>query len=144
MSKILVVDDDFTQRDLYADLFTSAGFEVTTADDGQDALEKSATHHPDLLFTGISMPRLTGFELIEKLRSNKIMESLPVVIFSHLNRDTDRQQARTLPNVQFKVQGYDSPAEILKSVRETLETRFRGYVAPIPSDDDDRPPGITL
>jgi|SRR3989344_2412687 len=144
MSKILVVDDDFTQRDLYADLFTSAGFEVTTADNGQDALEKTATHHPDLLFTGISMPGLTGFELIEKLRSNKIMEALPVVIFSHLNRDADREQAARLPNAKFMVQGYDSPGEILKYVREIIESRSRGYVPPIPSDDDDRPPGIIL
>lgn len=144
MSKILVVDDDFTQRDLYADLFTSAGFEVTIADDGQEALEKTETFHPDLLFTGISMPRLTGFELIEKLRANKIMESLPVVIFSHLNRDSDRQQAMRIPNAKFMVKGYDSPGEILKYARETLDSRSRGFVPPVAADDDDRPGVITF
>lgn len=144
MSKILVVDDDFTQRDLYADLFTSAGFEVVIANDGQDALEKTANFHPDLLFTGISMPGLTGFELIEKLRANKTLESLQVIIFSHLNRDADREHAMKLPNTKFMVKGYDSPGEILKYVREILTPRPQIHVSSVSSDDDDRPGVMTF
>jgi CheY-like chemotaxis protein len=148
MSKIIIVDDDYSLRDLYAELFRTAGFEVISTGDGQDALQKAEANHPDIIFTGIDMPGLTGFELIDKVRAHKEMNSIPVILFSHLNRDKDKQQARMLPNVQFKVKGYDSPAEILKSARTTLESRSRGFVPPVTqataAEDDDRPPGITF
>jgi DNA-binding response OmpR family regulator len=117
MAKILVADDDFAQRDLYAELFRQHGFEVTVADDGQDAWEKLEKGHFDLLFTGILMPRLDGFSLLKKIRSHPNTNTMPVVVFSHLGREEDRVKASGFPRTDFVVKGYDSPVEILQKVK---------------------------
>lgn len=136
MNKILVVDDDFDQRDLYSELFRANGFDVTTAIDGQDAWEKIQKSKPDLVFTGIQMPRMTGFELIDKLRNNKATETTPVVIFSHLGRDEDRKKAGRLPSVEFVVKGYDRLGNILKKVQELLASQHPQTPAFNPDEDD--------
>lgn len=118
--KILVADDDFEQRDLYVELFRDSGFDVVSADDGLEALEKSLKEKPDLVFTGIIMPRMDGFELIHNLRNNVATAAVPVIMFSHLGREEDREKAMALSKVQFTVKGYDTPASILKKVRELL------------------------
>src|SRR3989344_5882863 len=96
MKNILVVDDDFQQRDLYIEFLRSKGFVVTGANDGQDAWEKIQKQKPDLVFTGIAMPRMTGFELIEKLRATPATASLPIIVFSHLGREEDKKRAKAL------------------------------------------------
>ncbi|OGE87734.1 MAG: hypothetical protein A3J07_03405 [Candidatus Doudnabacteria bacterium RIFCSPLOWO2_02_FULL_49_13] len=142
MKKILVADDDFLQRDLYVELFRAAGYEVIPANDGQEAWEKAQSEYPDLLFTGIMMPRMTGFELIEKIRNNKALSPVPVIIFSHLGREKDRDQAKMLSNVEFKVKGYDPPADILDTAKTLLKNSERGMAhRPLqPMEEDDRPP----
>lgn len=145
MKKILVVDDDFSQRDLYVEIFKQADYEVISANDGQDGWEKFQKEHADLVFTGIDMPRMTGFELIAKLREDKVGLAVPVVMFSHLGRDEDRQKARGLTNVEFMVKGYDTPAKIVKRVSELLSQDL--HIGPKPSrptvvEEDDRP-GVT-
>ena len=118
--KILVADDDFEQRDLYLELFRANGFAVVSADDGLEALEKALKEKPDLVFTGIVMPRMDGFELIHNLRNNVVTANIPVVMFSHLGREEDKEKARALSHVDFMVKGYDSPAVILKKIKALL------------------------
>ncbi|MBI2607744.1 MAG: response regulator [Candidatus Doudnabacteria bacterium] len=120
MSKILVVDDDFYQRDLYQQVFIDAGFTVIIADDGQDAWEKLQEQPVDLVFTGIDMPRMDGFELTEKIRDKTETMAIPVIIFSHLGREEDREKAKKLYNAHFMIKGYDNPLKILKQVQELL------------------------
>lgn len=121
--KILVVDDDFKQRDLYVDLFREKGFEVISARDGLEALEIALKDKPDLVFTGIIMPRMDGFELIHNLRNNVATALTPVIMFSHLGREEDRKRANSLSHVEFMVKGYDEPVEILKKAQELLSHR---------------------
>ncbi|MBX4191817.1 MAG: response regulator [Candidatus Doudnabacteria bacterium] len=61
--RILVVDDDAVQKDLYSDVFKDKGYEVIPAADGLEGLEVALKEKPDLIFTGIIMPRMDGFEI---------------------------------------------------------------------------------
>lgn len=121
MKKILVVDDDSTQRDLYVEVFQNKGFEVFSASDGLEGLEVTLKQKPDLVFTGIMMPRMDGFEFIKKLRANETTLKLPVILFSHLGRNEDRAKAGKLSNVIFMVKGFDGPVDILKKVEELID-----------------------
>lgn len=135
--KILIADDDFVQRDLYFELFKSAGYEVVTANDGKDAWEKIQKSKPDMVFTGILMPGMTGFELIDKLRTNKPTETIPVIMFSHLGRDEDRQKAKKYPSVEFMVKGFDRPVNIVKRAQEILVSQ-NPETDPLFPDEDNR------
>ncbi|MBI4363407.1 MAG: response regulator [Candidatus Doudnabacteria bacterium] len=121
MKKILVVDDDFEQRDLYVSLFSESGFDVVSASDGLEALDRALKEKPDLVFTGIIMPRMDGFELIRNLRNNAVTALTPVIMFSHLGREEDKIKASSLVNTDFMIKGYNKPKEILERVKQLLQ-----------------------
>ncbi|MBI3952556.1 MAG: response regulator [Candidatus Doudnabacteria bacterium] len=135
--KILVVDDDFEQRDLYVDLFMANGFEVLSAPDGLNGLEVALKEKPDLVFTGIIMPRMDGFELIRNLRNNAVTAHVPIIVFSHLGREEDRQKAEEF-RVDFMIKGYNKPKEILDRVKSMLLPNKSGSY----QEDPRRPRGL--
>lgn len=120
MKKVLVADDDKDQRELYLELLAQNGLSAIDAIDGLDALEKALKDPPDLVFTGIVMPRMDGFELIRNLRNNVATSVIPVIMFSHLGRAEDKDKAGQLVNVHFTVKGYDTPSDILEKMKVLL------------------------
>lgn len=146
MQTILVVDDDIHQKELYLELFQQHGFQAIAAGDGEAAWKLIEQQLPDLIFTGIIMPRLDGFGLIERLRANPRTRNIPVIMFSHRGRPEDKQRAGTYPRVDFKIKGYDSPAEILNTVQALLAaetgpaaTARKPKPVEVAEEDDDRP-----
>ena len=69
-AKILLADDSAAIRALISEILTDAGFDVITAEDGQDALDKIYKTNPDLLILDYEMPRKTGFEVVQDVRSH--------------------------------------------------------------------------
>lgn len=115
--KILLVDDDDFLRGIYEKKFKEEKFEVTIAKDGQEALEKiNAGLIPDIVFTGIIMPRLTGFELVKKLKADQNLARIPIAIFSHRNRLEDKKTAQEL-GVEFFAQGFIPIDEIVRRIQ---------------------------
>ena len=70
MAKILVVDDEDDVRKLLVMIFTDAGYDVTTAVNGQEAVDKARTEHPDLIFLDILMPVMDGFQACSILKKD--------------------------------------------------------------------------
>jgi two-component system chemotaxis sensor kinase CheA len=91
--KVLVVDDQFTVRELQRTILTSAGYTVLTARDGREALEQLA-QEPDvrLVLTDIEMPVMDGFALLLALRDDARWATLPVVVVSSRGSDEDRRR----------------------------------------------------
>lgn len=118
--KILVVDDDKEQKDLFVEIFKDKGYEVISAEDGLEGLAVALKQMPSLVFTGIIMPRMDGFEFIRNLRNNVTTAHTPVIMFSHLGREEDREKANQLTGVEFFVKGVDHPTNILKKVEELI------------------------
>ncbi|MDP7223653.1 MAG: response regulator [SAR202 cluster bacterium] len=82
MAKVLVAEDDQEIRRLLADILDDDGREVMEASDGIDTLERIPTFQPDLLALDLMMPRLDGFEVPSRLRSDPATQDLPVVVIS--------------------------------------------------------------
>jgi CheY-like chemotaxis protein/predicted RNA-binding Zn-ribbon protein involved in translation (DUF1610 family) len=114
--KILLIDDEQTIRETYAEIFRQDGFEVIEAVDGLDGLDKATKESPDVIFTGIIMPRMDGFALKEALVKNVNTANIPVMMLSHMGREEDRKKAETLGVKEFIVQGLISPKEIVDRV----------------------------
>lgn len=115
--KILLVDDDESIRGMYAEIFRKEGFDVSEAVDGVDGLEKATKNIPDIVFTGIVMPIMDGFGLMEALKKNVMTSNIPVVISSHLGREEDQKKANELGAKGFFVRGYFTPNEIVEKIR---------------------------
>ena len=116
--KILIVDDDQFLREMVTGAFTEAGFEVMSASDGEEAWEKiSGGYRPDVVLTGITMPRMTGFELIEKIRADSELTKIPVAIFSHRGREEDRERARQMDVGDFILRASVPLTEIIRRMQ---------------------------
>ncbi len=91
---ILVVDDSLTTRALEKNILEAAGYNVTLASDGQEALAALAAMACDLAIVDLQMPRMDGYELTRRLRASPQYRDLPVVVVTSL--ETDKDMARGL------------------------------------------------
>lgn len=118
--RILLVDDDTNTRELYAEFLRSAGFEIQEANDGLEGLEKANQIAPDVIITGIIMPRMDGFGLVEALKKNVTTAHTPVVFLSHLGREEDQKRAKELGVKDFIVRDMTPPIEVISRIRALL------------------------
>ena len=88
-TRILVVDDSITTRTLERNILEGHGYDVTVASDGQEAWDTVQRGRFDLVVTDIEMPRMSGLELTERIKANKALVDLPVIIVSSLSQDDE-------------------------------------------------------
>ena len=91
-NKILVVEDAITPRMLLKNILESAGYLVQTAVDGIDAITILKTEEFDLVVSDIEMPRMDGFELTSRIRNDKKLGDMPVVLVTALEKREDRER----------------------------------------------------
>ena len=89
MPKILVVDDERNMVRLLQVNLEREGYEVVTAFDGMEGLQKARTENPDLVLLDITMPRMDGFEVLNVLKANMDTSDMPVVILTARSKDAD-------------------------------------------------------
>jgi two-component system, chemotaxis family, sensor histidine kinase and response regulator WspE len=90
--RILVVDDSITVREMERKLLENAGYQVEVAVNGIDGWNALQAKTFDLLVTDIDMPRMNGIELVRRVREQATTQSLPTIIVSYKDRESDRQQ----------------------------------------------------
>ncbi len=117
---IVIIDDEQDTRVLYADVLRSAGFDVREAVDGLDGLEKINQVLPDLIITGIIMPRMDGFTLVESLKKNVLTASIPIMFLSHLGRQEDEIRAKAMGVLDFFVTSMTPPHEVIGHAKAIL------------------------
>jgi len=90
MSTVLVVEDSVTQREMIEDLLKGSGLTVKTAGDGVEALEQMQNVCPDIVVMDIVMPRMNGYELCRRIKTDPKTERVPVVMCSSKGEEFDR------------------------------------------------------
>lgn len=90
MSKVMVVDDAYSELQLMESILKSAGHEVVTYIDGERLEEKIASERPDVLVLDIIMPKRNGYEILRTLRRDDRTKQTRVVLVSSKNQDSDR------------------------------------------------------
>lgn len=93
---IMVVDDSLTVRKITSRMLLRAGYQVITATDGVDALEKLEESNPDVMLLDIEMPRMDGFALARELRRNPRTQDLPIIMITSRTADKHRDYAMQL------------------------------------------------
>jgi CheY-like chemotaxis protein len=90
---ILLVEDHQDTCQMYAE-FLAVGYQVLTAGDGEQGLERLRSHRPDLLITDLSLPRLDGFELMRQVRRDPAIRTIPIICLSGYGGDVYEARAR--------------------------------------------------
>jgi CheY-like chemotaxis protein len=93
MAKILIAEDDAKSRDLLSQRLEGWGYQVVTACDGAEALERTEREDFDLILTDWMMPRLTGIELCETLKGSEGTEHIPMIMLSTKKTQADVAKA---------------------------------------------------
>ncbi|WP_404418611.1 response regulator transcription factor [Marinospirillum sp.] len=96
MAKVLVVDDEPNIVLSLEFLMQQAGFEVKTAEEGETALELVASFQPDLLLLDISLPGISGFEVLETLREQDKFKRLPIIMLTAHGREVEKEKGLAL------------------------------------------------
>jgi two-component system, chemotaxis family, sensor kinase CheA len=89
---VLVAEDSITARTLLKTILESAGYDVKTAVDGIDAITSLNAGNFDLVVSDVDMPRLNGFDLTAKIRSDRKLSELPVILVTALESREDKER----------------------------------------------------
>jgi CheY-like chemotaxis protein len=124
---ILIVEDEPGFRRTYVDLFSYYGHKVVEAEDGEKGLEILHQNRPDLVLLDLMMPGINGYDVLKKIRADKKLQDVPVIIFSVLGEQNDIQKALDLGANDYITKGFYSPQEVLKKIGPYLASADIGY-----------------
>jgi two-component system chemotaxis sensor kinase CheA len=117
---VLVVEDTVTSRMVLQNLLEAAGYAAHTAVDGQDAWDKLQDAEYDLVVSDVEMPRVSGFELTERIRADKRLGRLPVVLVTSLASRADRERGGTAGANAYIVKGGFDQGNLLAVVAKFI------------------------
>ncbi|MEG3790446.1 Hpt domain-containing protein [Lysobacter sp. CCNWLW3] len=116
---VMVVDDSVTMRKVTGRVLERHNFEVLTAKDGIDALERMTDVVPDLMLLDIEMPRMDGYELATQMKSDARLRDVPIVMITSRTGDKHRQRAFEIGVERYLGKPYQEP-ELMRNVFELL------------------------
>lgn len=117
---LLVVEDSITARTLLKNILESAGYTVRTAVDGIDAFTMLRTESFDLVVSDVDMPRMNGFDLTGRIRGDKKLAELPVVLVTALESREDRERGIDVGANAYLVKSRFDQSNLLEAVRRLL------------------------
>jgi two-component system chemotaxis sensor kinase CheA len=119
-SRLLIADDSFTTRELVRSILSSAGYDVTAAVDGADALDKLRAQPYDLVVSDVEMPRMNGFELTASIRQELGLHDLPVIIVTSLSSDEHKRRGMEAGAQAYIVKSQFNQDNLLEAIQQLL------------------------
>lgn len=121
MPKILVAEDDMYLRELYSELLAEEGFEVDSASDGPEAFTKMKSGGWDLVLLDIMLPKLTGLEVLKKLKIDPPLTKNGAVVFlTNLGTEDVIKEGFSLGGTGYLIKSQLTPDQVLTEVKNTL------------------------
>jgi two-component system chemotaxis response regulator CheY len=114
---VLIVDDSASMRQLVSFALKDAGYDVITAVDGKDALEKLGGTKVDMIVTDLNMPNMDGITLIKNIRSSTANKFTPVVMLTTESQDSKKQEGRTAGASGWMVKPF-KPEELIQVIKK--------------------------
>ncbi|CAN5736063.1 response regulator [soil metagenome] len=118
--RILVADDSITTRTLEQSVLEAAGYDVTTAVNGEDAWNALDREGADMLVADVEMPRMDGFTLCRRVRASQRFSTLPIVLVTGLSSDQDRARGLEAGADAYIVKSGFDQATLLKTVQQLI------------------------
>ena len=132
MSKIMVVEDDASLREIYSIRITAEGYEVVSAGDGEEALAMAVREKPDLILSDVMMPKISGFDMLDILRSTPETAKIKVVMMTALSAEDQRQRGERLGADRYLVKSQVGIEDVVNTIHEVLGDKVAAAPAPEP------------
>ena len=152
MSKILLVEDDKSLREIYGVRLSAEGYEIVAAGDGEEALAIAVKERPDLIISDVMMPKISGFDMLDILRATPETKDLKVIMMTALSSEDQRQRGESLGANRYLVKSQVGIEDVVRAVHEVLldtpgaqqETNndFSNVQPPVERSEDSVPLGV--
>lgn len=119
--KVLVVDDDITLRDMYAERLRAEGYKVEIAQDGEQGLARATEYKPDIILLDIMMPKINGFTVLDILKTTPELKDTPVILLTALIQEDNKVKGLKAGASEYIVKSETMPGEIIEKVSKLIK-----------------------
>lgn len=133
MAKIMLVEDDNNLREIYEARLLAEGYEIVSAHDGEEALAMAVKEKPDLIISDVMMPKISGFDMLDILRSTPEIKDTKVIMMTALGQAEDKDRADKLGADRYLVKSQVTLEDVAKIAREVLDGSGATTPPPIPA-----------
>ena len=120
MVKILLVEDDKSLREIYGVRLLAEGYDIVSAGDGEEALAMAIKDRPGLIVSDVMMPKISGFDMLDILRSTTETKDIKVIMMTALSSEEQRQRGVALGADRYLVKSQVGIEDVVRTVHEVL------------------------
>lgn len=132
MTKIMLVEDDKSLREIYGVRLLAEGYDIVSAGDGEEALAMAIKERPQLIVSDVMMPKISGFDMLDILRSTTETKNIKVIMMTALSSEEQRQRGESLGADRYLVKSQVGIEDVVRVVHEVLEDAGQpGTPAPV-------------
>ncbi|MEO8581904.1 MAG: response regulator [Patescibacteria group bacterium] len=128
MAKILIIEDDPLMSRMYQKIFSFEQYDVDMANDGEEGLLKAKNLKPTAILLDVMMPKLNGFQVLERLKLDPDLKDIPVIMLTNLASEQDAETAMLKGAVKYIVKSQYDPKEVTKMVKEIIIANSRDEI----------------
>jgi len=121
MTKVMLVEDDKSLREIYGVRLLAEGYDIVSAGDGEEALAMAIKERPQLIVSDVMMPKISGFDMLDILRSTTETKNIKVIMMTALSSEEQRQRGETLGADRYLVKSQVGIEDVVRAVHEVLE-----------------------
>jgi two-component system cell cycle response regulator len=121
--KVLLIEDDSAAAEMYRLRLVADGYTVVVAEDGEQGLEMAGAELPDFIYLDIRLPKIDGFEVLERLRADPETAGIPVIILSNFGEPEFRERGLKLGALEFLVKSDTTPSNLSETVERVTTPR---------------------
>lgn len=126
MTKIMLVEDDKSLREIYGVRLLAEGYDIVSASDGEEALAMAIKERPKLIVTDVMMPKISGFDMLDILRSTTETRDIKVIMMTALGSDDHRVRGEQMGADRYLVKSQVGIEDVVRVVHEVLGDRAPG------------------
>ena len=120
MTKIMLVEDDKSLREIYGIRLLAEGYEIKSAGDGEEALAMAIKERPDLILSDVMMPKISGFDMLDILRSTPETKDVKVIMMTALSSEDQRARGESLGANRYLVKSQVGIEDVVRTVHDVL------------------------
>ena len=120
MTKILLVEDDKSLREIYGVRLLAEGYDIVSAGDGEEALAMAIKERPQLIVSDVMMPKISGFDMLDILRSTSETKDIKVIMMTALSSDDQRARGEALGADRYLVKSQVGIEDVVRTVHDVL------------------------
>lgn len=139
MTKIMLVEDDKSLREVYGVRLAAEGYQIISAGDGEEALAMAVKEKPEIILSDVMMPKISGFDMLDILRATPETKNIKVIMMTALSSEDQRERGESLGADRYLVKSQVGIEDVVRTVHEILDdapvsaTPAAQFGAPVPT-----------